>query len=223
MRTKSKKLNVSYDNIIWSRKQQNPCKANNSDTKNMSSPATQRKLHPQQKYQNYFHQHRDNRDISIDDAKEKENMIYISRHKESHMRRESEVFQMIKNREKSLVDIQKVVHTLHTRHARYLRKEVEKQFRLTDVIQLINSLLVLRLQTLHVSTKLREWQYGVYILNKANKKNKRDDAKSRWGNKDSELETIFLWRGIDYSYKICYDLAATIAALPRPLENWVEQ
>jgi hypothetical protein len=223
MKTKSKKINVSYDNIIWSKKQQNPCKAINSDTKNMSSPATQRKLHPQQKYQNYFHQHRDNRGISIDDAKEKENMVYISKQKESHMRRELEVFQAIKNREKSLVDIQKVVHTLHTMHARYLRKEVEKQFRSTDVIQLINSLLVLRLQTLHVSTKLREWQHGVYIINKANKAIKSDDAESKCGNADDALETIFLWRGVDYSYKTCYDLAATIAALPRPLENWVEQ
>ena len=230
---KNKKLSVSYDNIVWSRKKNKKVNQQYNDAteqlENMeknnkfSSPSTINKIHKQQQYQNYFHQHNDNRGNTLDDTREKEKIIYMNKQKQLQMRRESEVFQAIQNREKSLVDIQKVVHSLHTRHAQYLRKEIDNQFRLNDVIQLINSLLVLRLQTMHVSAKLREWQYGIRVINKASKSYNSKSEINLSPASDKELDSIFLWRGIDYSYKSCYDLAATIAALPRPLENWIEK
>ena len=157
------------------------------------------------------------------DENEKAKQVYLSKQQDLQTRRESQVFQAIQSREKSLISIQKIVHSLHTRHASFLRKEVEKPFSLTDVIELINALLMLRMQTLHVSTKLREWQHGVHVLNKNNRSPKPKSTQAAKEPKQTLLDSVFLWRGIDYSYKICYDLAATIAALPRPLENWIEK
>ena len=119
-------------------------------------------------------------------------------HMQRAMKTEVGVFGAIQARENALLRVQKIVRVLHATH-------VEGVLESTDTIEFVDSLVNLRRATVKLTGKLREWQ------------------RATSGDAMSCDAPVFLWRGADYSYKVCHDLAATLGALPGHLETWLRQ
>ena len=130
---------------------------------------------------------------------------------------EMEVFAAIGARENVIVGVQKLVTRLHERaQSQAAACAGGDDVSPRDVTELLENLIGLRMATVRVAAKMRAWQRAVEDVEEF-KRGKTTPGRRPWDT------AVFRWRGADYAFKACYDLAAIVAALPAPLENWLKQ